>query len=312
MMRPSVATIFLTRRCSVKCWHCRIWKRNCEEKDVEYWIELSKELKRKWDIHVNFYGGEPLEYKNSFDEFVKLVRGLSENEINYSFNSSSIGLSNKKAKILVNAGLTNWTSSVDSLYDERSLQGIRALELFRKIGVPDLMAEMVLYPLSVKNFIEAVDYLSKEGYWVSITFYSWAKAKWYDSFPKRVIDWSKDDIMMIEGLKDLVIRWNKEGRKIHGFHKKYLSTWTKEMLDQTYKCKNIASFHPDCDGTMRLCRDIVGEKVRKWDSFDAIDSWHDFTLDWKEDYEKYCLGCNWACVVWAPLLKEEIKHEAIK
>lgn len=299
-MKPSTATMILTRKCVHTCENCLIHRKSSVDLPPEKWVSIGKKLHDKWNIHINMYGGEPLCYEG----FEDIIKGYSEYGINYSANTCSRPLSKERAVGLINLGLTNWTSSVDSFQDSRSLDGIRALELFKV--VKDLMIELVIFPGKVQNAIEVIDFAIEKKYWVSVSALSYGINSNYDSFPQAKPIWTFKDIKLIKVLVDKLRNY-----KYNHCPNDYLDTLcTIDFLYQKEsKCNGAPIvFNPDHDGSMRLCRDIAGNLVRKWGMEEAIEHYDNFCKDWVKDYESFCECCNWGCPYFAKDREDIIKH----
>ena len=299
--KPAVITTMLTRKCPYNCSYCLIKRKKSVDLPASYWIDVGLNLGK--DIHFNFYGGEPQVY----GDLSSLVSQLNGHNFNYSFNSACPSPAKLEKFARVN-NLRNWTPSIDTLYDSRSLNGLETLKRLRKVGVPDLMAEIVVFPKMVSEAQKVVDFLIRENFWLSITFLSWGKSSNYDSFPRAKPNWSATDKKQISQLRRSIIDYPK----LHGNLKSYLELWDcDEFLYQQLKPCNgsIVCFNPDSDGQMRLCRDIKGNLVTKWNALEASKNISAFFCDWIKDYESQCLGCSWACPFFAKDLQEQIRHE---
>lgn len=296
LVRYPVVTVFLTRKCSLRCRHCLIWKTHRLEIPPEKWKKIMNAWYNTLTEFIVILGGEPLEYWKPFEGLLEIIKGIKETE--YAISSNSILLSWNRAKKLVEVGLKNWTVSIDypksmSKGDIRALAGWRAIEWFKKLGVPDLHATITLYPENVKYFPQIVTDLMEMEVWIEPTFAMWAKASWYDSFPAHVKPvWSEDHIEYISrGIKLL-----KNYKYFHGIPRMFEGKGLNEMLNATMTCERLYVPTIDEDGFMRLCRDIPGNNVRRWYAIDVLENIDGFEKDWSMDKECFCRGCNWDCV----------------
>ncbi len=303
VITPSVATMMITRNCLHRCSNCRIYRQS-NDLNPNFWTIVGRKLHDTWGIHVNLYGGEPLCY----DGLETIIKSYTDYRISYSINSSSSPLSSDRAKNLVKLGLLNWTVSIDSMRKEdvRSSDGISAIEYFKNNNVKDLMIETVAYPGGIDNNLDVINYAIKNKFWISLSTMAYGLSSNYDSFPDVAPIWSENDK---DKLKSAAIILKKYSRN-HS-DKQYLNILTSNniLYQKGKRCSNyMISFHPDYDGSMRLCRDIKGNRVTKWNAIDAIDHYKEFHRDWIQDYNELCLGCNWSCLYFSPNREEEIKH----
>jgi len=307
-----VETIFLTRKCSLKCPHCMIWKTHRREIPPSEWAKIMNAHYNTITEFIVILGGEPLEYWRPFEGLLELVKQI--HEVDYAISSNSITLTFDRAKKLVEAGLKNWTVSIDyprtlarmyAAKDPRAYAGWRALEWFKRLGVPDLHATITLYPGNVHYFPQIVRDLMEMEVWVEPTFAMWAKSPWYDSFPSSVKPkWKPEHLDYIwEGIELL-----KNYKYFHGMPKMFENGGLLEMLHATFKCEKLHVPTIDEDGYMRLCRDIHGKRVRKWHALDIINDLDKFISDWMEDYKELCKGCNWDCAWHVKHKFEKFRH----
>jgi len=296
-------TVFLTRACSLKCPHCMIWRSRKGERPPVFWAE---QLKYAWrvlgdNVHVVFLGGEPLEYSG----LLELVRLLGK--ANYSITSNSLYLSRELAERLVGHGLPNWTVSIDlpeELGDPRDRAGYNAIRLMKELGVRDIHVTVTVYPWNVKHLGRLLRELKELDVYIEVTFASWANSSDYDSFPDMGIHYTPE---MIEEIKSAVLGELSNYPKWHGIPSMY-SEDIGVMLANKYYCKGPFVLTIDEDGYMRLCRDIPGNRVRKYGLRDALDNWGQFVNDWFADKKDYCKGCNWDCIYMAEKGYEGFTH----
>jgi len=296
-----LVSVYLTRKCSLRCKSCMIWKTHRRELPPKEWAEIFRRLYDSLGWHISMIGGEPLEYWRPFEGLLELVRMLKG--VNYSITSNSLTLTWDRAKKLVEAGLMNWTVSINypralarmyAAKDPRVYAGWRALEWFKRLGVNDLHATVTLYPDNVQYFPHIVRDLMEMEVWIEPTFVMWAKAPWYDSFPASCKPvWKPEHVKYIqEALKML-----KKYKYFHGLPEMFEGKGLEEMLNASVRCGGkMHVLMVDEDGYVRLCRDIPGRRVRRWKATDFIDREEDLLNDWRQDYEEFCRGCNWDCV----------------
>lgn len=296
VVRFKVETVFLTRKCSLRCQHCMIWRTHRREIPPQEWIKIFNTLYLTVTEFFDIIGGEPLEYWKPFEGLLEIVKGLRN--VEYAITSNSLLLTWDRAKKLAEAGLKNWSVSIDyprelARYDPRVYAGWRALEWFKKLGVEDLHVTITLYPDNVKYFPIVVKELMELEVWIEPTFAMWAKAPWYDSFPALIKpDWKAEHLEYIrEGIELL-----KNYKYFHGMPEMFTGEGLEQMLNANFKCGRLYDPVIDEDGHMRLCRDIAGNRVRRWHALDIVEHLEEYMEDWRKDYEELCRGCNWDCV----------------
>jgi len=304
-----VETIYITRKCSFRCPHCIIWRTHRTEIPPKEWIKIINSHYGTIADFVVILGGEPLEYWKPIYGLLEVVKGIKE--VDYGIHSNSLLINEKTAKMLVDAHLKNWSFSIDfpeSYPDIRNKACWRALRLFKKLGVPDLHVTLTLYPQNVKYFPQVVKELMEMEVWIGPSFVMWAKSKHYDSFPKSCKPkWSAEHLKYIrEGIKLL-----KKYKYFHGVE----DLFTKDLdsqLNATFKCGKLLIPTIEEDGYMRLCRDILGKRVRKWHALEILNHYDEYVLDWLYDYKTLCKGCNWDCAYHAKISYNNFKHVEVR
>src|SRR3990167_3568336 len=114
---PILNTIIITRSCNIACEPCKIihdvpFKRE-DELTIDQWKDCFTLLNRLGNGLITVLGGDMLELP--FEGVLELVRFSKEKKIPVAWQSNSIKLTEEKAKALVEAGIDNWSASVDCL-----------------------------------------------------------------------------------------------------------------------------------------------------------------------------------------------------
>jgi len=320
-----IANVLLTRRCNLNCSYCAITKNQGRipaypkmdwykdnELISEKWIQIIKRLRlNNKDMFFIFYGGEPLLYSELSD----ILKYCNENNVNYTVISNNTdGVQKRIEEVISKIGkFKGFTSSVDPIenwkehknkelsdIEKKSMCGILRLSDMKRKGIADdVVAEITATSQNIKYLYNTIKILTDNGIWSSIT----------------AIDDKKNDLYDFSTIEDqsLMLQPTKEVRDI--FTKiqedKSLLVHMPELLDELFKvlpsnmkCKIYENVHNICldsDGSFRLCLRIRGIStpcisVKGGIFSDGRPSGS--LLDALEyDYNNFCLGCNWTCML---------------
>ncbi|WP_405219690.1 radical SAM protein [Lentisalinibacter sediminis] len=120
------ALVFLTYRCTSRCVGCNMWQR-CEEPGDELswdeWQPILADLADSGIRKVELFGGDALLRKELLIETVRFCR---KHDIYTFFPTNSLGLTEKTARDLVEAGLNHVYLSLDELPEfDGAIRGIK-------------------------------------------------------------------------------------------------------------------------------------------------------------------------------------------
>jgi organic radical activating enzyme len=337
-----IANLLLTRRCNLACSYCNI-VRNYKNMPSEYkkiskfkkdeisgeqWIEIIKRLVRNNpNVFFVIYGGEPFVYEDLW----KIIKYCNENSVFYTIISNNTDQVQDKIKeVHEKCGqYRGFTSSVDPIIrsskknqiefcgsekgkmfiTEKSNSGLlRLTEMVDKGWIKDAVAEITILRSTVAFLYDTVKELSRRGIYSSITTLDDPKNEYYDF--ARVSDMSE----MVT--KDCGIREEFDKLKSD----KTLLLHMPELLDKIYEIlpsnmfcslsQNIHNVTIDADGTFRLCLRIRGVASPSLNLNDVINEdgviQNRFKTCMSLDYNQYCKGCNWTCVIMSDFFSNQI------
>lgn len=332
-----IANVLLTRRCNLKCDYCNIVKdyvgRPLTYKDMnelrchEYsWQEWAKVFDR---VHKNnpdcffiLYGGEPFMHPQIND----IVKYLKDNYYPHTIISNNTPIIRKKIKELYDyvGILPGFTASIDPelcLYLDKknvrdddavkkSIAGFEYLKYLKSNGyADDVVAEITVSSENICYLYRTVKILSENDIYCSITTIDDQKSNYYD-----FSNVTKNNPLMTQKDNNTRLIFDQIQKD------KTLKVHMPELLDKLYdilpanmRCEineNVHNITIDSDLTFRLCLRIAGTECGKVKILDGINE--DGTINQKiidalkSDYDKYCLGCNWTCMIMSNYFSNQI------
>jgi len=339
----------LTRKCNLKCSYCGI-VRNSEtniypsikeinEKEIssEYVISTIKYMNNLYGknnlFHI-FYGGEPFIV---FDKLVPIIRYCNDNNIFYTiitnghFYHKVLELYNLTGKIKgLSVSLDPIIFSKDDDDFDRVSKSNKAMELIEKNHQFKIIDDLVIETtIDAKNYIylpKMVEYFKTKypEVKISITAYDAPKSifydfSWYEGCSKFVNEYrlSKNN-EDLEHVLMSIYKYNKDN-----IHCPETIPLLLENISSTYvDCglyKNTITI--DSDGQLRLCLRIRGQiNIDALDLFSRHYSLYslekELELPFKNNYDKYCSGCNWTCPMMNQVsqntFQEEVAHCSLR
>lgn len=306
------SSVYLTRKCNLKCQYCRIVKtRLPEELTMDRWIEVMDILDGLGVRFVNIAGGEPTILKG----LGRLIRHLNDNTgLAYSLVSNSM-FNDKKLEEMVDAGLKAYVASVDvlsrreqNLHDlKKASAGMQMLERLKAYGVPNLCANIVISGTNINNVMEVVRYLNDKEIWVNVCPIIWGKGdKWEQ---KDIADeryrLREEHRLKLESIAGELLEMKKEGARIIPTES-YIGNMPKFAVGLDWHCcfVNDEAKPPrltiDADGSLMTCINMRGKMAERFSILDLKkDEVYDrFISEWREDAEN-CTGCYWSTMVMA-------------
>ena len=322
MKKYESITIFLNRACPRGCPQCGISDASRNPLNVGQWIDIFKILAKEFETKFYlFLGTETLIFRQ---ELVEMVQWFTDNNLFYGFYSTSPEpMFTKYRQQLVDAGLQNWSSGIDSL-PKMSLdllsgkkESITDKKVRESIGGLIWMAERgvqahTLTTIHKKNLHQVVDILE----WCqenivnvqsSCNFIEWKRGPEFDFFSKRenMEDLCWDGSPEEEREVRKVMRQIKLFSRVHGkiiqTPDSYLDNAHKHYTTLAQHCGGSIGPAVDCDGTLRLCGYSTGYLAGNWNVLDLPGRMDEFMKDWNDDLNA-CTGCHW---IFPDMLRED-------
>jgi MoaA/NifB/PqqE/SkfB family radical SAM enzyme len=335
-----IANFLLTRRCNLRCSYCRISGDvnyltkpsdypdakyyHHTEKDIDWWINLAKELiAQNPDIFFILYGGEPLLKSGLY----RLVSFLNDAGSYYTIISNCSDDTESARKTLFSnvEVVKGFTASIDPIIMDanradnndheylKSIYGLKVLkDLFKDKLITDPVAEVTCDNETIHHVVPLVKMLSDEGICTDITVLDIAKNNYYDfssvTNPNNLVQQSGK----IRDIFDCLINSN------YNIHmKQTLLPLIFNALPSDLDCgldTNLHNITVDSDGKMRLCLRIRGRFACAVDALELFDTGHpnyigasnDFCERIAGDKAVLCDGCNWTCVIMSQLESQGI------
>lgn len=296
----SVAGVFITRNCNMKCSYCRVTNRKLKmELGTDEWIECFSILNELGIKKTAILGGEPT-----------IVPGI-DRIVEYICSKTNIDLSvitNSSAKVdvlerLVNAGLKKYSTSVDSVigqgYDRsstaKSNRALQALIQAKVLGVPTLTGYLVLSKSSIGQVDQVISTLNDLGVWTYlIPFHHGLQNFWENRSSTSQNAFTRDDVDIIKDLSDKLICMKQNNIMVANSYE-YLSALNKHAIDLDWHClPSTSELRIDADGSMMCCNDIKGDGSANFSVFDLKDrdKYQEFQRARAVDAEN-CPGCFW-------------------
>ena len=290
--------ILPTRECNLRCSYCKIWDSNIKALSWEQWKPIVKHL---WDLtnsFISFAGGETLLTPGDIIDFTKF---LNKHDIYYAYVSNSTLLTKELADQLVEAGLHNWSVSIDSLKScidtsitKKSSVGYYWLKYFQSKGVKDLMAIVVITKTNLYEIIDLVKFFSNQDIWTTVTLLDFPRSEHYDFARMVPIEIPSED--KVREVCNKLYQMKLDGYLLHdpAYYYKVLPNY----VIKPYFCKKPwGSLTIDADGRLRLCYRIRGVKLPKFSALDIGRKDKEILEAYHYDYQHLCKGCNWECVI---------------
>lgn len=330
-----IANVLLTRLCNLDCSYCSIVK-DYDNMPEEYplmkyyhrnqltfegWKPIfDRLLTNNPDCFFILYGGEPTLVKDLW----KTIKYFNEQNVNYTVISNNTNVAMKKIyEIYEKVGpFRGFTSSVDPVFlipdreqDDISLkskQGFENLATMKKDGIADdVVAEITIMKESIPYTLELIQKLSQNDIVSSITAVDDQKTPYYDfsNVGKEVL-LPRDKT--IRDLFDQIQLGEKSGELL--IHIPSSLNMLYKFLPSKFKCGLNGDMHNvtiEPNGSFRLCLRVKGvASTNIMNINDIITEDGHFTDQLKKaiqyDYEQYCKGCNWTCVMFTKFFKEQI------
>jgi PqqA peptide cyclase len=214
VVRPYALLAELTYRCPLHCPYCSnpVRSEMKNELSAEEWIRVIREAVSLGVLQIGFSGGEPLQRP----DLEKLIEVAHEAGAYTNLITSAIGLTERRAAALVNAGLDNIQISFQAaeagLADQ--IAGIknghdhkrRAMATMRQLGVP-LSLNVVLHRFNIDSLGQVIAFAEEQGATrlelANTQFYGWAYRNRSLLIPTRV---------QVEKAEQIAREWRKRSK----------------------------------------------------------------------------------------------------
>jgi hypothetical protein len=288
-------------------------------RDLEYWVETARQLKKLNCSFAAFYGAEPL-----FDDIDKLSRtiqyfesiGIATTVITSGFVSSLTS----KLDVLWSRNLRSLSMSYDilPLCDSSKIKTSKALETlqyFQSLGkYRDVAAIATLTRKNFRALPESIKTLSKMNIW---TFFDMIHSnrnqpgsKVKDSEITRELLFAPEDFNDLAEVLREVLALKREGMLCHVselFIDKVMANDFEVLRKYNWHCCDHLSFPAwvsiDCDGTVSCCDDYKSDKIKIYSNRIAED-FQLFSKLYRESARAECSGCLWNTHYDAHMIKE--------
>lgn len=300
---PLALTVIPLRRCNLKCCYCQISKVKKDELKWYQWVDVIQFLCEKFPTvcFVCLLGGEITLWGKDFFRFVKLMN--ERVKVFWNFTSNGIVINERWLRKLKSCGMDTLSLSYDGkgLQDEgqrkKSQKVLDLLKIIKKLKFVEPHITITVDKENIFQLPSIVEFFTQEGFWLEVTPLIFGKTNHYDyaaSF--NLLEWRFEvSKSILEKVFNKLIEMKEKGFYIHNT-KEYLRQFPNYFHLQDWQCEYPVNLVVDCDGTMRLCLHIPGEKVRKYDIFENREfDFNQFLKDWKRDFYLYCRGCFWNC-----------------
>jgi MoaA/NifB/PqqE/SkfB family radical SAM enzyme len=247
-----------------------------------------------------FFGGEPT-LRNDLPECIEACVDSGIKPVVIS-NGQRVLFDEKYTKRLVNAGLSNWTSSIDGyVFNEtvcndihrRAYWGLKALRKMRdEYGIRDLVAVITVTRSNISILPEMVRNLTFEGIWSTLCVVQLGgKGYEYSQGSPRDLP-SRDQIFQAA---NILYGMASSGQYLMHNGLEWFEKWFEPdtVWRQDWKCSDKACLTVDADGYLRYCVDIPFRKEERL---------HILDLESEQLQSEYvrimkgsrpCEGCMW-------------------
>jgi len=292
----------LTRRCQLKCDYCLITDEESlvgPEMDTATVCRMLDLVASLWPgAPVVIFGGEP----TTRDDLPQILRHSTGLGIKTIVISNSIRVLKDEAyrKELVDAGLENWSCSLDDVVREgtvdqscfiKSTRGLEALKLFRdEHGIRDLVTCITVTRHNIERLPFIADELTREGVWSIFTplqmgglGYEYSKGN-EDDLPTQ---------HQLEVMAPMMRALAESGRYLMHNSPDWFDTWPGQFRKQAWMCNDKALLTVDADGMLRYCVDIPFRPDDRMHVLELADSWSRRTYAEVIAKGPPCKGCLW-------------------
>jgi MoaA/NifB/PqqE/SkfB family radical SAM enzyme len=295
---PLLKTEYLvTRKCELRCKYCGIIKNGpAKELTIDEHKRAIDIMKKIGVGMVVLFGGEPTTLG---DGLIELIKHCKEIDMYYAIISNGVRVLKDESffEKLVKIPVTNWTSSVDSLVENmidkytgtKSKSGYQVLQKFKKAGVKDLVANIVVTKKNILEMPSMIKKLTAEGIWSIVAVLQVDKGGCYSKGDPNDLP-SQEEIIRIG--KELAEMARTGNYLIHN-PAEYFDGWERYHLKQDWYCSNKYCLTMDSDGTLLRCVDWPGD-LAEFKIFDLEDPNKLEEYFYRVQHPRFiCKGCFW-------------------
>jgi len=293
----------ITRRCQFKCSYCRIRdKRTLKgvEQSTEEVLKGVRVIRDRFPgAAIVFFGGEP----TLRDDLPDIIRYCEDIDQKYAIISNSVRLLNDDnyRRRLMEAGLSNWTVSIDGMDRSQTVDdytyhrvsnGLKALRILRDdYGVRDLVASATVTRKSIERIPDMVEAMTKEGIWSIICMLQIAKPG-HEYSQGSVNDLPTPEQARL--IAPILSEMARSERYLMHNEGAWFDRWlTDDIQRQDWVCNGKAGITIDADGSLKYCVEVpFSQKDRMFISDLATDSgWEKYNDVFRRGVT--CSGCVW-------------------
>lgn len=302
-------TVFLNRDCPRTCYQCGIADNSRRSMPGDDWIKAMENLRTVFNpTFILFLGVEPLLLR---DDMVRIVEWLRDNDMQAGwYTTSPEPLFTQYRQKLVDAGVNNWSSGIDTLphldkldpeTDKKAAESIIALQWMAARGV-DTHITTTIHKKNLHLVPEILEWCWENipNVECAVNFIEWRKEPGFDFFspPEDMADmlWdgSLEERADIRAVMDMVFTLSRKPNRRFHTSEEYLKHAHEFYLRLNLHCQGAIGPSVDADGTMRLCGYHTGKEVKEYNVLNIDLTPELFKKDWETDLAN-CPGCYWAC-----------------
>jgi len=267
----------ITRKCNFQCGYCKV-------RNNEFPNELDLEgRKRVLDVistvapktAVVIFGGEPLTLG---DDLVEVVRYGNQKELYMIVISNSSKLDDVMLDKLYDAGLRNWSVSIDTIKGntvdkwtlQRAKMGLDACLRAKKKGFNDLVTCTTVTKYNLAELPEMTKQLTEMGIWSIHTLLQKAGPEYNYSQPYEMVkEHLVNDRELVRKISHELYVMAKSGKYLMHNPPEYYLLW-EDALENNIKCSTKSTLTVDADGSLMRCVDCYNG-LNKFKVFDLLD-----------------------------------------
>lgn len=305
--KPVCLTVLPTRKCNLDCEYCKIVIPRYPQLPFDEMLQGFDNISNYFDLTLWCVLGGDIQIFGQ-KRMVEMTKFFEERGIFYAYVSNSGLITEAWADDLMQAGLSNWTVSMDSLeYISESTEGResksnfarKAIDMFKSRGLNDLHCTVTVTRTTLDKVVPLVEWLTEKGVWAEITPLIYSKNDHYDfgSSPDEMADliFREEDVPVVKKLVNELVDMKARGYMIHNLDA-YLLAWPRHIVDLDWVCSAPWNITFDSDGKLRPCLHIEGEKIREFTTLNINEhTWDEIDAAFHEDQDAQCEGCLWNC-----------------